>query len=460
MPHSLKSGPHHPDNHRVRPPLAPPIDHPDALAPVIQLDASRRAHPSQEADPPPADMPPTPPSTTTPPSASPATAPAVDPADLARALSVLRHRAGDRGLELPADLGRLLARLEADLVDGPTAVDPTRVVPGLAAEVATMATSAGMVTLDLVPDEADVLGAALGAELTDLRLDALHEVADAVLAVSRAPRASERWGEPRAAAAAEAVVTAAANDLRDAARTHEWLYEHFTDRVWDVPAPLLERGQRFWRVAARARLKRQLRTASRSGRVPGNLAAAAAGIAEARAARQRVAAVGPLLAQHLGLLNRGPLSNADDALRAVRAVRRLQAALGERLAPDRLSRLLLADAFRNEDVFGPAVNLRMALGAWQRDVEGFGGRDAWMMTLLELADWVEECLDLLPELRTGTAAAQAIGADVRTLRDLVDVHLVRQHVAELTAAQDAALRQAALDAVAFTTAQRDRGVGS
>ncbi|HEX4869094.1 MAG TPA: hypothetical protein VFV32_15885, partial [Acidimicrobiales bacterium] len=361
---------------------------------------------------------------------------------------------------LPADLGRLLARLEADLVDGPTAVDPTRVVPALAAEVAAMATSAGMVTLDLVPEEAEVLGEALGADLIDLRLDALHEVADAVLAVSRAPRASERWSEPRAAAAAEAVVTAAAGDLREAARTHEWLYEHFTDRVWDVPAHLLERGQRFWRVAARARLKRLLRTASRSGRVPGSLATAAAGIAEARAARQRVAAVGPLLAQHLGLLNRGPLSNADDALRAVRAVRRLQHALGERLAPERLGRLLLADAFRSEDVFGPAVNLRMALGAWQRDVEGFGGRDAWMMTLLELAEWVEECLELLPELRTGTAAAQAIGADVRTLRDLVDIHLVRQHVAELSAAQDAALRVAALEAVAFTADQRTREVGS
>jgi hypothetical protein len=83
-----------------------------------------------------------------------------------------------------------------------------------------------------------------------------------------------------------------------------------------------------------------------------------------------------------------------------------------------------------------------------------------MMTLLELAEWVEECLELLPELRTGTAAAQAIGADVRTLRDLVDVHLVRQHVAELSAAQDATLRQAALDAVAFTATQRTREVGS
>ena len=75
------------------------------------------------------------------------------------------------------------------------------------------------------------------------------------------------------------------------------------------------------------------------------------------------------------------------------------------------------------------------------------------MTLLELADWVEECLALLPDLRTGAAAAEEIGAAVASLRALVDLHLLREHIADLTAAQEAA-RQAA------ASRQHEGSVGS
>ncbi|MGV3759721.1 MAG: hypothetical protein ACO1PW_09300 [Actinomycetota bacterium] len=368
--------------------------------------------------------------------------------DVARALGVLRRRAGDRGLELPEDLGRALADLEMLLTEGPTGIDTGRALPALAAELATMVSAAARATVELVPGEAEVLGEALAADLCDLRLDHLLRIADAVLAVSRAPRAAELWGDPRAAEAAEAVITASASDLREAAVTHEWLYEHFTDRVWTVPTPLLERGQRRWRVAARARLSTQLRRASRSGRIPSRLGDAAAGVLLARRARARVDAVAPLLSQHLGVLHRGPLSDADAALRALQAVRELHAALGELVDAQRLRRLLLADAFRSEDVFGPAVNVRMALGAWRRDVEGAGGQDALTSTLLELADWSEWVLELLPTLRDATEAAAEVGAAVTSVRDLAQLYLLRQHVAELTAAQAAAraAQQAAADA--------------
>ncbi|MFP5256259.1 MAG: hypothetical protein ACLGI8_10475, partial [Acidimicrobiia bacterium] len=89
-------------------------------------------------------------------------------------------------------------------------------------------------------------------------------------------------------------------------------------------------------------------------------------------------------------------------------------------------------------------------GAWQRDVEAAGGRDAWSYTLLELADWSEWVLELLPSLRTASDAADEIGASVTGLRDLAHLHLLRQHVAELTEAQAAerAAQMAAAEAAA------------
>jgi len=254
----------------------------DALASVISLDASRRTPPPAEAAP------------------APGAPSAPDDAELARALAALRRHVGERGLELPPDLGRRLAHIERLLAETPTALDTGRVLPALAAEVGALAAAAGRVTLDLVPEEAEVLSAALGAPLDRLPLGALHEVADAVLAVSRAPQGAARWGDPRAAQAAEAVLTVAAGDLREAARTHEWLYAHFTDLVWEVPPQLLERASSRWRVAARGRLRRILRLASRTGRLPGGVAAAAEGVSAARGARTRVGAVAPLLSQHLG----------------------------------------------------------------------------------------------------------------------------------------------------------------
>jgi len=417
------------DHERVRPQQAPPEDRAITLAPVIQLEPIRRHLAAAERAP----------------QASAATE---------RALGVLARRAGLRGLELPADLGRPLARMSHLLSAAPTRLDAERMLPALAAELAALATSAADVTLEVVFGEAEVLGEALGTDLLGLRLDELHEVAEAVLAVSRAPRAAEQWADPRDAAEAERVILAAGDDLRAAATTHVWLQERFTDQVWEIPVGLLERAGASWRLVGRARLRRLLRLASRSGRP--SLSASVPGVLAARRARNQVEAIRPQLTRYLGSLDRGPLSDADAALSAVRAVRRLQGALGLGLDMERLSRLLLADAFRSEDVFAPAVNVRLALLAWRRDVEGFGGAEAWSCTLDELADWTVEVLDLLPDLRSAMAAADGIGARAVSLRDLVDLHVVREHIAELTAAHAAALGSEA----GGPASRRDEGVVS
>ena len=51
----------------------------------------------------------------------------------------------------------------------------------------------------------------------------------------------------------------------------------------------------------------------------------------------------------------------------------------------------------------------------ERDVDAASGRDAWSYTLLELADWSEWVLELLPSLRAASETAAEIGASVTGL---------------------------------------------
>jgi hypothetical protein len=134
---------------------------------------------------------------------------------------------------------------------------------------------------------------------------------------------------------------------------------------------------------------------------------------------------------HLAGLDRGPLFDVDDALAAVRAVRTLQDALGDVLDSNRLQLLLLADAFRSDDVIGPARGLRDAVRAWGGEIEAAGGREPLGLSVKVLTRWASECARLLPALRQGVDAMATIGAPAPTLSSLVETLLIRERVAEL-----------------------------
>ena len=356
--------------------------------------------------------------------------PSVDE-QLATAARVLQERAGDRAVELPPALGRTTLQAERLLGSGPTAIDPTAIDPAAAVAIGEHVLEVASL-LGLVAEEAAVVGDALSSDLEDLSLERLHSVAEAVVALRSAPRSVSGWGRPSAAESAEMVLLAAADDLRAARAAHARVYERFTDGIWLLPDSLLRAGRKPWRVISRARLRAGLRAASRTGRVPGLINKAALEVIEVRAARERLASMGPLLMHHLAGLDRGPMIDVDDALAAVRAVRTLQAAVGDVLDSDRLQLLLLADAFRSDDVIGPARGLRDAVRAWAAEVEAAGGHDALGWSVAELAQWAVECARCLPAVREGIEAMAAIGAPAPTLSSLVETLLTRERVAELT----------------------------
>lgn len=348
-----------------------------------------------------------------------------------RACDLLQRLAGVRATELPAELGRASARVEGLLSDGPSAIDPGAIDPATAVATARRVLAAATAAVDLITDQALVLGDALSTDLATLPLSALHDIADAVLGLSLAPRAAAGWGDPTAAAAAAAVLAVAAEDLRDAARSHERLYARFTEGVWHVPTPMLRAARRRWRLIARARVRRQLRLTCRSGRV-GSLSGSVTDLLEVRATRDRLEAVAPMLSHYLEQLDRGPLSDVDAAMSALEAVRLLQTRLGGLLNSERLQQLLLADAFRSPDVAGPAVQVRNAICAWAADVQAAAGGDAGALNLDDLAGWATKCSDLLPALTEGHQAVADLGAPVPTLRALVEILLLRERVEELT----------------------------
>ena len=384
------------------------------LAMVIPLSAGNRdrsAPPTALDDPPPVDGPPVAPQP-----------------DLDRAQGILERCVGARWAQLPVGTGRAGLRAEVLLQSGLTAIDPTTIDAGDAVARAERVVRAAAALVDLLADETDVLSEALAADVITLPFDRLHQVAEAVVALSTAPRAVPAWGDRAEADAAEVVLRVSEADLRDASESHGRLYERFTEGIWDVPSPLVSAGRRRWRLVTRTRLRRRLRAVSRTGRLPGRLTAVAAEVLDARATRSRLNVLSPLLSHHLAELDRGPLTDIDAVLSALTAVRNLQQALGDLLDGTRLERLLMADAFRSPDVVGPAAAIRSTLDAWANDIASVDGNGAWATDGFEIERWAIEVAQLLPVLIEGNEAVRAVAAVDPTLSALVDGLLLRDDV--------------------------------
>jgi hypothetical protein len=262
----------------------------------------------------------------------------------------------------------------------------------------------------------------------------MDDVAAAVLDLSTAPAPSPAWARRSASEGAAVVLDLVGTDLREAAAMHARLYERFTDHVWEVPTALLTTGARRRRVVAHLRLRHQLRWASRSGALPGRVACLAEEIVSARAARARVAALRPLLAHHLGVLDRGVMTDIDAATEALSAVRRLQRSLAGELDEERLERLLEADAFRTDELLQPARSIRTTVAAWSRDVEAAGGRGARTLDAITLGCWVGEIEVHLEPIAQGLTELERLGHLQPTLQETVDALVLREQAAVATAA--------------------------
>ena len=412
----LKSGERVPDDLRVNHPLDPDTAGALALATVIPLTAAHRERLGRSTCSIPAGVAPD---------------PVPEVADDVRAEELLARRVGARWSELPIGAARAAMRAEELLVSGPTAVDPTATGAREALERADRLRTAAVALVEVVSEEADVLSEALGADLSDLPLERMHDVAQAVVTLSTARRGVAAWGDPAEAEAAEVVLQVSEPHLREAARSHEALYAHFTDGIWDVSPELLASAAGRWRLISRARLRTRLRAVSRNRRIPGRLSRVVAEVTAAHESRSQLAVLGPLLSHHLAELDRGPLSDVGTARTTLLAVRGLQRSLGDRLDADRLVRLLDADAFRSHDVVGPARTVRSALHAWAGDVAAAGGDRAWATDLIGLRRWSDEAGHVLPVLRGAADAAARSDLTTPTLRTLVDALVLRDHVADL-----------------------------
>ena len=113
-------------------------------------------------------------------------------------------------------------------------------------------------------------------------------------------------------------------------------------------------------------------------------------------------------------------------------MRELHDALGERLNAERLSRLLAADAFKNDAVLEPARTLEKALRTWSADIERLGGAHAVAMDGNELIEWATLIEQAVPVLEDAVTAAEAPGGTPPTLRDVVYDLRVRERYNDLT----------------------------
>ena len=348
----------------------------------------------------------------------------------------LHSRYGERWLELPATLGRSLVQAEALLASGPVAIPPA--MPALKAIVRARRTARAAAAMGkIATNEGEILGEALGANLTDTPLLRLSAVVDAVLGLSTAPRPAPGWASPVAALAADALLDACSDDLSDGARTHEAVYRQFTDRVWDIPERRLRKGRRPIRPIAWLRLRHAFAAASRTHRAPSSMSAAADLVIEARAVRDRLATIASLLENHLGEHDRGPFTNVVAARQSLAAVCELHDALGDRVNTEQLSRLLAADAFRNEAVLEPARILEKALRTWSADIERLGGAHTVAMDGMELVEWASLVEQALPILEGAVTATDAPGGTAPTLRDVVYDLRVRERYNDLTVGEPA-----------------------
>jgi hypothetical protein len=358
----------------------------------------------------------------------------VDTADreLAAHARFLQDRYGDRWRDLPTALGQTLVHAEALLSSGPVMIPPT--MPAVKAIFrARRASRAAAAMGKVARNEAEVLEHALGARLVDLPLPRLCAVAEAVLDLHNAPPAEPAWASPASAQAAEALLDASSDDLREAARTHGAVYMQFTDRIWDVPVRRLQKGRQPWRLIARLRVRRALAASSRTETAPKPLSVAVDLVLEAVAVRERLATAAPLFANHLGDHDRGPHTEVDAARESLDAVRNLHRALGDRLNVERLARLLAAGAFTSDAVLEPAARLVVELQGWSAKVSRLGGPRAVAMDLSELVQWASLVETALAAVELAVAAVDRPGSTA-TLRDLVYDLLVRERFEKLVAA--------------------------
>jgi hypothetical protein len=371
------------------------------------------------------------------PSAAPA-APAAPIPSASRDVALLERRVGARWAEMPTGLSRPTAALERDLAHGPTSLDTTRVSPAEALGEAWLVADAAAARADALVEESGVLGEALGALLVHAPLRRLLRIAGAVLDVARTGPAEPAWGDPARAQLASVVLEAHGDDLRACAAVHHEVYERFTDAVWGVPKNRLAAASRGWRLVLRLRLRRELAAVSRTGRLPGSLDTSLELLLRARAAREQADQLAPILERQLGRHHHGPVTDVDAASAALRGVRELHEALGEELDSDRLVGLLLAEAFSQPEVTGPAMALHTELQAWAAEVAQLCGGEPWALPADELAQWAARVRSGLRRLSGGLAALNVLGCTPRTVSDLVDDLILRDHAEESLAA----LRQA------------------
>jgi len=354
-----------------------------------------------------------------------------------QAVAILVRRVGDRWMDLSPRGGRAGLRAQALLASGPTAVDPAAVPIDAAIKRAHSVLAAARVLLGLLPRQVAVLGEVLGADLRDAELREVHDIAAAAAALGTVSRPVAAWGSVAGADTAAVVLDVVEPELREAARSHDELYACFTERVWEIPISLVRSGSRRWRRLARRHLRQSLRAVSRTTALPGGLDRAAQTVLDAHESRARLAPLRPLLAQHLGALDRGPLTDLDGALASLAAVRELQRALDDRQDDRRLERLLLADVFRSREVARPSILVCSTITAWSGDVAAAGGTGALALTTQDLRDWVDALALSLPEVTRGLAVVRHLGVDVVTVKELVDLLVLREHVGDVqTSNQD------------------------
>lgn len=348
-----------------------------------------------------------------------------------RGAALLHRRYGDRWATLPSDLGRAAVRLETLLSQGPTALDPETASPDQVVVEAWLVVRAAAAQAGILAEEADVLGEALGADLAALDLRRLDLVAGAVIDLGLVRRGEASWAEPSDADVALVMLDANGPELRRAAEVHRDVYERFTEEVWDVPEARLRTGRQGWRLFARLRLRRELGAASRTGRRSRPLSDDVELLLEARAARVRLAELGPLLQRHLGRHHQGPLTDVDAAEASLEAVVRLQDAMGDHLDVDRLRGLLLADAFTSSEVTNPAMTLHTTLRAWAAEVARLCGGDPWALPAGALGEWARRTGSALPLVAAAVHAMTELGRAPSTLRDMVDDLVLREHLGEV-----------------------------
>jgi hypothetical protein len=353
-------------------------------------------------------------------------------AAMVHAIEVLERRYGDRWGDLPASLGRPAARAAELLCAGPTAVDGSAAVSDVVGRAAPLV-DAAIPLVALVEEEADVLGEALGCDLVNLPLDRLAEVAGAVMDLGLVAGAEPTWANPISADAAQLVLVTLEEELRTTARLHGELYGDFTEHVLDLTDVQLRAGARRWRLIARARLRRRLAAASRTGRLPGELTSVARTVLAVLESRRRLAELAPLLSTHFGSAGWGPLTDVDAVGVSLAAVRRFQSVLGAALVPGRFAELLAAGAFASPELVQPATNLRISLDRWRLAVTTGCGGNPFALATPELASWATCARAVLPGITSGAAAMIAVDRPPTTLRSLVDDLLLRERVAELAA---------------------------